>query len=121
MTDRELLQQALDALRRIGEYGDIYRYKSTELSPYTQIYEAVTALEAALAQPEQEPKLSDAGADTNIVRGLEPKGDGMVVLHQREWVGLTDDAIAKTQIDFDLRGLYRYTRAIEAQCKELNR
>ena len=36
----------------------------------------------ALAQPEQEPQLSDAGADTSITRGLEPKGSGMVTLHQ---------------------------------------
>ena len=35
-----------------------------------------------LTKPEQEPKLSDAGADTNISRGLEPKGSGMVTLHQ---------------------------------------
>jgi hypothetical protein len=35
-----------------------------------------------LAKPE--PKLSDAGADTNISRGLEPKGSGMVTLNQPE-------------------------------------
>jgi hypothetical protein len=58
------------------------------------------------AQPE--PKLTDAGADTNISRGLEPKGSGMVTLNQvgmrvdlkdtpprKEWVGLTDDEINK--------------------------
>jgi hypothetical protein len=33
-----------------------------------------------LAKPE--PKLSDAGADTNISRGLEPKGSGWVTLNQ---------------------------------------
>jgi len=37
-----------------------------------------------LAKPEQAPKLSDAGADTNISRGLEPKGSGMVTLNQPE-------------------------------------
>lgn len=36
-----------------------------------------------LAKPEQKPKLSDAGVDTNIpLWGLEPKGKGMVTLHQ---------------------------------------
>ena len=56
-----------------------------------------------LAKPEREPKLSDAGADTNITRGLEPKGSGMVTLNQvgmrvdlkdgtrKPWVGLTDE------------------------------
>ena len=34
------------------------------------------------AQLEQAPQLTDAGADTNIVRGLVPKGAGMVTLHQ---------------------------------------
>jgi len=50
---RALLQQALDALRRVGEYGDIYRYKNTEQSPYTQIYEAIDALNVELAKPNQ--------------------------------------------------------------------
>lgn len=39
--------------------------------------------DAKLAQPEQKPKLSDAGADTNIpLWGLKPKGNGMVTFHQ---------------------------------------
>ena len=38
-----------------------------------------------LAKPEQEPKLTDAGVDTNIpLWGLEPKGSGMVTLHEPE-------------------------------------
>jgi hypothetical protein len=32
----------------------------------------------------KQPTLSNAGADTNISRGLEPKGSGMVTLHQLE-------------------------------------
>jgi transposase-like protein len=35
-----------------------------------------------LAKPEQEPKLTDAGAETNISRGLEPKGEGMLMFNQ---------------------------------------
>lgn len=47
------------------------------------IESAQELIEAALAQPEQEPKLSDAGVDTNIpLWGLEPKGKGMVTFHQ---------------------------------------
>lgn len=38
----------------------------------------------ALDRSELPFKLSDAGADTNITRGLEPKGSGMVALHQPE-------------------------------------
>ena len=46
-------------------------------------------------EPEPPFKLSDDGADTNITRGLEPKGEGLVTLHQREWVGLTDADLMK--------------------------
>ena len=52
---REIMQKTLNALRRVGEYGDIYRYKNTEQSPYTQIYEAIDALNVELAKPKQEP------------------------------------------------------------------
>jgi hypothetical protein len=50
--NRLIMQQALDALRRVGEYGDIYRHKNTEQSPYTQIYEAIDAINVELAKPE---------------------------------------------------------------------
>ncbi|MFY8182600.1 MAG: hypothetical protein ACOVKL_00125 [Polynucleobacter sp.] len=56
------MQQALDALRRVGEYGDIYRYKNTEQSPYTQIYEAIDAINVELAKPEQTETLRVADA-----------------------------------------------------------
>jgi hypothetical protein len=46
--------------------------------------DAIYAIEKELAKPEQEPQLTDAGADTNISRGLEPKGSGMVTLNQPE-------------------------------------
>jgi hypothetical protein len=62
---REIMQQAYDALKLGG------------LIKKTQ---AIAALEAELAKPE--PQLTDAGADTNITRGLEPKGSGMVTLNQ---------------------------------------
>ena len=124
---REIMQQALDALRRVGEYGDIYRYKNTEQSPYTQIYEAIDAINVELAKPE--PKLTNAGAETNISRGLEPKGSGMVTLNQREWVELTDTEINKivdlnTSDDggFDIwcDGL-AVARIVCAKLKELNK
>jgi hypothetical protein len=120
---RELLQQALDAL--IQPHPHI-RTSFTDAMKYGEKRDQViAALEAELAKPKQEPfkpdwvnyrqgladgaaqpepKLTDAGADTNISRGLEPKGSGMVTLNQvgmrvdlkdtpprKEWVGLTDD------------------------------
>lgn len=91
-----------------------------------------------LTKPEQEPKLSDAGVDTNIpLWGLEPKGSGMVTLNQvgmrvdlkdgtcKEWVGLTDDEIEAMYLSFTLTNNHsepnRFVRLIEAKLKELNR
>jgi len=67
---RELLQQCLDLI--------------TELDKEGMVLEAglIFSLRDELAKPE--PKLTNAGADTNISRGLEPKGSGMVTLHQPE-------------------------------------
>jgi hypothetical protein len=71
MTDREAMTMALRILAN-------KRLRTDEhLIPIV-----VDALRQALAQPEQEPKLTEAGADTNITRGLEPKGSGMVTLNQ---------------------------------------
>ena len=167
MTDREIMQQALNALKLHllhHEHGCVY------LNP------VMYALEAALAQPEQaeydkfsfcgrvldwnrkqekppieipkeywvaqelwnlfyaaqpEPpfKLSDAGADTNIpLWGLEPKGEGMVELHQREWVGLTDEQLSETynelytqytRNDVNIADFILIARTIEAKLKEI--
>jgi hypothetical protein len=117
---RELLQQALDALRRVGEYGDIYRYKNTEQSPYTQIYEAIDALNVELAKPEQEPvalkmvygevccqsKHDDQsnGMWCPITEEEFPNGTPFYTAPPRKpWVGLTDEErnemISKIQHD----------------------
>ena len=95
MTDRELMQMALDALN--SDNPDIQ-------------LRAATHLRAALAQPEQEPTRSQKMRDAGITR--RPKGwdkeqelEGIneVILNsirdssevvappQREWVGLTDE------------------------------
>jgi hypothetical protein len=94
---RELLQQALDKFEHLWEIGIDAHYR-VDLTP------DIRALREELAKPEQEPKLTEAGADTNITRGLEPKGSGMVTLNQvgmrvdlndapprKEWVGLTQE------------------------------
>jgi hypothetical protein len=83
-------------------------------------------------EPEQEPKLTDAGAETNISRGLEPKGSGVVTMNQvgmrvdlkdapprKEWVGLTGQEINHI---FAANVGYpeRMCRAIEAALREKN-
>ena len=88
MTDlRKAAEMALDALRL---YVTMYPQMDKGY-----MVDARETLRQALAQPEPPFQLTDAGADTNITRGLEPKGVGMVTLHQREWVGLTDADLMK--------------------------
>lgn len=116
---REIMQMALDQLKRT-------RWASNCEAGYSND-PVIAALRQALAQPEQEPKLSDAGVDTNIpLWGLEPKGKGMVTLHERQWVGLTDedmhiirdDAFVKNVDDINW-GL-QMVRRVEAKLKEKN-
>jgi hypothetical protein len=74
MTDRELLQQALDALDTFDdENGWGEKQKKT--------YEAI---KARLAQPESEPKKL-----INVNGVLEQAG----YVKKKEWVGLTDEEI----------------------------
>jgi len=119
---RELLQQALDALRRVGEYGDIYRYKNTEQSPYTQIYEAIDALNVELAKPEQEPVIRiriKNGCWINTPRSKNVKSlpDGLHDLYtappRKQWVSLTDE---------DMRMLVDQARKVstEIPCQDHN-
>ena len=141
MTDREVMKMALYALMDANKF----EYK-----------DEIAALRTALAQPEQEPvacgydetvglctnnpcceqaqpeppfQLTDAGVDTNIpLWGLEPKGEGMVALHQREWVGLTNDEIQTQWNNACLDTVenpgwnrhIRFARTIEAKLKEKN-
>jgi hypothetical protein len=119
---REIMQQALDALTL--ECCD------NNGNPVDLIQPAIAALEQELAKPE--PKLTDAGADTNITRGLEPKGSGMVTLNQvgmrvdlkdapprKPWVNLTDEEVNLIYAEPQTH-VGQYARAIEAKLKEKN-
>jgi hypothetical protein len=104
MTDREAMKMALAKLEHLWEIGIDAEFKVELMPEIAALRQALAQPEqekesapqnadprlllvrkdncTALAQPEQEPQLSDAGADTSITRGLEPKGSGMVTLHQ---------------------------------------
>jgi hypothetical protein len=109
---------------------------ASDLQRMIAVIDLAPTLKAELAKPWQEPKLSDAGADTNIDPfTLYPKGSGWVTLNQvgmrvdlkdatprKPWVGLTDDE--KTEIfmqaefnDLTERQMYD---VVEAKLKEKN-
>ena len=107
MTDRELMQQALDALTTYdGTNGEGKRKR------------VLAALRERLAQPNEfEPDWDQVEALQESLR------EHMAEIHRlRQWQGLTDDEIvlicgecAASHAD-DLR----YARAIEAKLKEKN-
>jgi hypothetical protein len=124
--NRELMQQALDALKH-------HRQQTT--FQFQQTSDAVKALEAELAKPEQEPvawMLPDYG---DVLSASEADGTGIynIPLYtappKRKWVGLTDDEI-KEVLDLNvtpwslsgvaLQHVMDDARALEAKLKEKN-
>jgi len=109
MTDRELMQQALDAL-------DAYSWE--------QVQVAANALRDRLAQPEQEPVawmyVNQDGECEQIEYAAPPDDPSVTPLYttppQRPWVGLTDD-------DYETLSQYAFVEVIEkveALLKEKN-
>ena len=124
MTDRELMQDALDALNNFDKGNHGMRWQVP----------LIKALRAALAQPEPEAKkyteaicpvcgyycLGKGGV--NCID--KPKLCGIdTAPPQREWVGLTDDEIedaGKLNVEGARMLPYSFARAIEAKLKEKN-
>jgi len=52
MMSKEVMQQALEALKRMQRYGNTFGYRSHEQNPYEQVCEAITSLETELAKPD---------------------------------------------------------------------
>ena len=131
MTDRELMQMALDALD----------WKLTTLLKKSwenhHIHEVIKALRNRLAQPEPKPvawakfnhgeithsEMTDgSGCDFDL------KAAGFVPLYtaptKRSWVGLTMDEVydiaANDEIDWPVGGHQTFASLIEAKLKEKN-
>jgi len=88
-SDRELMKQALDALNNEADGWDL---------PPKQTREAIEALRARLAQPEQEPVAWLAKTNRIYKSRMDAIANGEQLLNplctappQREWQGLTDE------------------------------
>ena len=129
MTDRELLQQALDMLDDINQCS----LPPTGIPLPAEIDHVMEALRARLAQPEPEPvatqyKYIDAhGKDYWTSEPWEGKKvEAIRYLYaspQREWVGLTKEDLETIHQDlFNMSGWSFNTmaKAIEAKLKQKN-
>ena len=143
MTDRELMQMALDALEYPGPswpdsrqaIAEALRARLAQPEPWVKTYsggkpnytqpieqepfEYWNAVEGWVKIDEVRQHFDTAGCGTIYKTG----GEGRVPLYttpQREWVGLTDLEISKIYDDCDEWEHYEYERAIEAKLKEKN-
>ena len=112
MTDRELMQQALEALER---YGGVDQ----------RACDAEEALRERLAQPEQEPFCYHDGR--NIVGKEFADHSDVFPLYTapqpRQWQGLTDEEINSVRHNRDWTAHWTdatFARAIEAKLREKN-
>ena len=130
MTDRELMQQALDVLKIFidGSNSDWAR--------------KIEALRDRLAQPEQEPVwvevttntgdkfILDSAVEADKIRTAREAGLSVVPLYtappQREWQGLTDEEIknhwliAMQSVEGTVLPIPEFALAIERALKEKN-
>ena len=102
MTDRELMQMALDALERYEDGQQVY------------FDEEIKALRARLTQPEPEPVawMHDSHVGFNVPLYTAPP--------QREWQGLTDEEQLEIMKQFGPGQRRLFADAIEAALKEKN-
>jgi hypothetical protein len=114
MTDRELMQQALEALDGLYEPGELER-----------VNKAITALRTAIEQAEQEPVAWQGVYDkTDLYYRKPPQADVRPLYTtppaaQRQ--PLTDEEIAREFYKFEAASAwYQFARAIEAKLKEKN-
>ena len=114
MTDRELMQMALDALEEAQDYTSCPTYSP---SMTQQCATAAVALRARLAQPEPDDGYCQA-CDGDSCTAKE----GCVALNnppQREWVALTDEEIFEIW-STPKKHWIELVKVIQAKLKEKN-
>jgi len=105
MTDRELMQQALETAEQIASadyrhWGELASLGEFERWARSRANHIAEALRARLAQPEQEPVAYVKTVIEALYENSDPVSveaaellEQITTLPQREWVGLTDDEI----------------------------
>ena len=123
MTDKELLQQALDALYENTSYsmhGDPLTYQDQRND------DTIKELQARLAQPEPEP-VAWISHNAGLYHGKPDESLNPLPLYtappNKKWVGLTDEeyeAMAEDHVTDCYFDTLEYAKAIEAKLKEKN-
>ena len=131
MTKDEVLQMALEALEKSTRYFNIVRLGESRLKD-TEIrgasHAAITAIKAALAQPEQSTDdpvawMYDGGNKAKMYAEALDDSTGWTPLYtsppKREWKGLTDEEIYYF-CHLAYTGDEEFLLAVEAKLKEKN-
>ena len=113
MTDRELLQQALDALEEAQSYTSCETWSPSMTKDCAEIAKKI---KVRLAQPELEHMAQFKFQDYGWWRDEEGKLKLGTTPQKKEWVGLTDEEIENC---FEM-SMFGTCRAIEAKLKEKN-
>ena len=134
MSDRDLMQQALEALELLAKYENpetkIQVRKPKDGGPIVTMYPHKVATEAAaplrerLAQPEMEPCAGRNCRSTNPnLHSAECFEDYEKSTGMNQWQGLTDEEIKSVCYKRDWTAAWTdatFARAIEAKLKEKN-
>ena len=128
MTDRELMQQAMEALELLARYENpatkIQVRKPKDGGPIVTMYPHKVATDAAaplrerLAQPEMEPCAGrNCGSTNPNLHSAECFEDYEKSTGMNQWQGLTDDEVEHIA---DSEWEEAFVRMIEAKLKEKN-
>ena len=124
MTDRDIMQQALDALEQSSTNAPFDAHGVVYVEGVKIHKAAIAALNERLAQPEQEPVAVHQFRKPYTVDWYDPykTRTPYTAPPQRTWVGLTDDEIdelSRTMVKGNKSANW-LCRAIEAKLKEKN-
>lgn len=114
MTDRELMQQALDYIIETN------RISSFQLVPASRLNQVITALRDRLAQPEQKP-VAWMWADGTITTDPD-RADGTwtpLYTAPRQWQGLTKGEVDAWDLP-ERPTVFEFAQFVEAKLKEKN-